>query len=174
MTQGKQQALYGLARGPHLALAAAFSEARVYRFSLYRDADPLGRGTVTWILLNPSTADELQDDPTIRRCISFARRWGFRDTEIVNLFAFRATDPEDMKAADDPVGEGNDAAILLHASEADRVVCGWGDHGSYRGRARHVRDLLGDYDLTALKINASGEPKHPLYVAGDTRLLDFG
>lgn len=148
---------------------AVFSDDRVYRYSLYRPVDlSFGQGTLVGILCNPSKADETRDDPTIRRWLGFARRWGFRDTFIVNLFAFRATDPKDMMAAHNPVGPDNDDSILLHATEADRVVCAWGNRGAHLQRSSWVRALLQEVDLYYLRLNGTGEPEHPLYIPGTT------
>lgn len=115
--------------------------------------------------LNPSTADETNDDPTIRRCIGFAKAWGFSGLVMTNLFAFRATDPKDMKRAADPVGTENDETLVKLAACCGLVVAAWGAHGSYRGRDREVRALLPN--LHYLKLTKDGHPSHPLYLPGD-------
>jgi hypothetical protein len=115
----------------------------------------------------PSTADETADDPTIRRCIGFAKRWGYGGLVMLNLFAFRATDPRDMRAAADPIGPDNDWH-LTH-SPAALIVAAWGAGGTFMDRDRAVRAILGDR-LMALGHTNHGQPRHPLYVRGDTEL----
>lgn len=116
--------------------------------------------------LNPSTADAKRDDPTIRRCIGFARAWGFGGVWVLNLFAFRATYPEDLKAAADPVGPNNDRWLRRVARECPRVVACWGNDGAFLARSERVQALLGPR-LEVLRMNASGEPAHPLYLPGN-------
>ena len=114
---------------------AAFSPCGRYRWHLARTWDADG-SRVAFVALNPSTADATHDDPTIRRCIGFARRWGAGGVDVVNLYAFRATKPRDLFAADDPVGPDNDAWIDAVVARADRVVLAWGHHGARDGDAR--------------------------------------
>ena len=116
-------------------------------------------------MLNPSTADELQLDPSCTRARVYAERWGFGGLIVTNLFAWRATDPGEMKSVPDPVGRGNDAAIVAAAREALLLVCAWGNHGAHRGRSARVVCLLREarIDLHVLKMNGGGEPAHPLY-----------
>lgn len=92
--------------------------------------------------LNPSTADELLDDPTIRRCVAFARSWGYGALCMTNLFAFRATDPDVMKSADDPVGPENDQHLQDLANGASVVIAAWGVHGTFGGRHSVARAYL--------------------------------
>lgn len=149
--------------------SAAMSPDGVYRYTLGRKwADPVG-GAVCWIMLNPSTADAEQDDPTIRRCMNFSESWGYDSLIVVNLFAFRATKPADMKAAADPIGPQNDDAIWLAAKSCAIAVAAWGEHGKHRNRAGAVRQLLIDHGvpLYYLDRSGSGQPKHPLYLPGD-------
>ncbi|MFT4615645.1 MAG: hypothetical protein ACI9NT_002803 [Bacteroidia bacterium] len=120
-----------------------------------------------FIGLNPSIADEKIDDPTLVRCMNFARDWGYGGVCMANLFAFRATDPADMKRAPHPVGKANNRWLRRLASEAELVVAAWGNDGVYLGRAMQVQALLGP--LYCLKQNRSGQPAHPLYQRGDTR-----
>jgi hypothetical protein len=119
-------------------------------------------------MLNPSTADETQNDPTVERCERRARMWGYGGVEVYNVFAFRATDPEDMKAQVDPVGPDNDIWIADFArkSRATLAIGAWGNHGGHNNRAQEVVDILrrNNADVKALKMNASGNPKHPLYI----------
>lgn len=142
---------------------AVFSADRKYRYLLRRrwGAGP----AVGFILLNPSTADETQDDPTIRRCIGFAKNWGYGGLTLGNLFAYRATKPEDMKAQADPVGPQNDHYLETFYNEARGVVCGWGAHGSHMARGEAVRLLMRNrVTLMALRLNGDGQPAHPLYL----------
>ena len=142
--------------------------ADLYRYLLQRSFPGPG-GTIMWVMLNPSTATNTMDDPTIRRCMGFARGWGFSEMTVGNLFARRATSPKDLLKAQDPVGPHNDEMLVQMASEADLIVAAWGNHGSYRGRDRRVLFLLKEYDIFRLgALTAKAQPRHPLYVAGST------
>lgn len=122
-------------------------------------------------MLNPSTADELKLDPSCTRARRYAEAWGYGALIVTNVFGWRATDPGDMKAQPDPVGEGNDAAILRAAKEAGIVVCAWGNHGAHLERSRAVVKRLskGGVTLHALRVNGNGEPAHPLYLPGNLK-----
>ncbi|HXM82965.1 MAG TPA: DUF1643 domain-containing protein [Burkholderiales bacterium] len=152
------------------ASGAAFSRCRRWRYLLWRCWDERAP-IANFLMLNPSTADEAQLDPSCTRARNYAERWGFGSLLITNIFAWRATDPEEMKAARDPVGRGNDAAILRAAREADVVVCAWGNHGAHLGRAERVRALLRKENIAlhVLRMNGGGEPAHPLYLSGQLR-----
>lgn len=141
--------------------AATFSPCRTYRYTLWREW-LLGEGYAMIVGLNPSTADETVNDPTVRRCMEFAKAWGFRGLCMTNVFAFRATLPADMKRATDPVGPDNDRALLASAQSAGVVVAAWGTHGAYRQRDVEVCALLPH--LHALQITKHGCPNHPLYL----------
>ena len=117
-----------------------------------------------FIGLNPSTANETEDDPTIRRCIGFSKSWGFGGVCVVNLFGFRATMPTDMMSSKDPVGAENDAWIRQLADDAGLIVAAWGNDGSFMGRSKAVMEMIPN--LSCLKINRTGEPAHPLYQPG--------
>jgi len=140
---------------------AIFSDCQTYRYSLLREWSAT-QSKVLFIGLNPSTADATKDDPTIRRCIGFAKAWGFGGVYMGNLFAFRSTDPRGLWSASDPVGPDNDAALLALTHKVGLVVAAWGNHGAFMDRASHVRMLCGP--LSVLKINRSGQPAHPLYL----------
>ncbi|NDP63754.1 MAG: DUF1643 domain-containing protein [Polaromonas sp.] len=141
---------------------ATFSSCRQYRYSLWRRwGDPAG-GYAMFVGLNPSTADETMDDPTIRRCIGFAQDWGYAGLCMTNLFAFRATQPSVMKAAADPVGPDNDQALLCMAQGAGVIVAAWGVDGAHQGRGDAVRVMLPN--LHFLKLTQAGHPSHPLYL----------
>ena len=137
-----------------------------YRYSLTRVWDP-ALPTMTFVLLNPSTADAVELDQTLRRCVNFAKRDGFGGMLIVNLYAFRSTSPKVMKAAADPVGPENDRVL---AGVSGTVVAGWGNH-AHPGRVAQAVALLPP--LYALGVNKSGAPTHPLYVLGDAPLIKW-
>lgn len=164
-------------REPRPLSRASFSADGRYRYILSRRWGDLER-TVTFILLNPSTADAEHDDPTMRRCIQFAKDWGFSALHVVNLFAWRATDPKWMRrAAVDPIGLNNDAWIREACAGSDMVVCAWGEHGTYLGRSHHVKKILVDgpapHKIHALRFNRSGEPAHPLYMPKHTKPMPW-
>jgi hypothetical protein len=142
---------------------ATFSRCRRWRYLLWRRWDAT-RPAANFLMLNPSTADEVKLDPTCSRARSYAESWGYGALIVTNVFAFRSTDPELMKAAKDPVGPGNDAAIVKAAKASAIVVCAWGNHGAFLGRSARVRELLEGIPLHALRVNANGEPAHPLYL----------
>lgn len=143
---------------------AIFSPCRRYRYALWRDwqNELSGKGTAMFIGLNPSTADELQDDPTVRRCINFAKSWGYDRLCMTNIFAFRATDPKVMMAAHEPIGEKNNRYLCELASEAAIVIAAWGVHGEYRGRGREVVEMIPG--VHCLRVTKGGHPQHPLYL----------
>lgn len=147
---------------PEMNSGAHFSRCRTFRYALWREWDA-DRSKVMLIGLNPSTADATRNDPTIRRCIGFARDWGFGGVWVLNLFAFRATYPSDLKAAADPVGPRNDEWIRRVARKTARAVAAWGNDGVFMGRSTRVRIMLGDR-LEVIRLNAGGEPAHPLYL----------
>src|SRR5712664_1652696 len=128
---------------------AVFSSCRRWRYLLWRRWDPT-RPVANFLMLNPSTADEFKLDPSCTRARRYAERWGFGAVVITNIFAWRATDPEEMKAARDPVGRGNDRAILRAARESALVVCAWGNHGTHMNRSGEVRRILNGIPLHAL------------------------
>ena len=145
---------------------AVYSPCERYRYSLTRTWDDAG-GRVTFVMLNPSTATEVQNDPTVERCERRARALGYGAFRVANIFAWRDTDPRLMRAAADPVGPLNDDAILQAAGWADRVVAAWGTHGAHLGRGPQVEGLLrgAGHDLYHLGLSQGGHPRHPLYVA---------
>ena len=143
---------------------ATLSKDRRYRYALWRR---WGDGPyLLFIGLNPSTADEYEDDPTIRRCRRFAMDWGFDALCMANLFAWRATAPTDMKAAKDPVGRDNDAWLRKLAAGAGRTVAAWGVHGGHQGRDQAVMRLVPG--LHHLGLTKAGHPRHPLYLPAST------
>jgi hypothetical protein len=173
-----EQAILETHRGAWGHGAAIFDVGRRYRFRLSRVWDAT-KPRICFVLLNPSTADASRLDPTVRRCAGFASGWGAGALEVTNLFALRATDPKDLRAAPEPIGEGNDEAILAAALAADVVVCGWGIHGALRERHRAVLTMLTGAGLEplALGLTKGGHPRHPLYLRGDawpTAILGSG
>jgi len=152
------------------ASEAVYAPCLRYRYLLTREWDGAAR-RVLFVMLNPSTATEIQNDPTVERCERRARALGFGAFRVVNIFAFRATDPKVMRGQSDPTGPGNDAAIVDSVTDwqPDRVICAWGAHGAHLGRGRAVAGLLRatGADLWHLGLNAGGEPKHPLYIGYD-------
>jgi len=125
-----------------------------------------------FIGLNPSTADETQDDPTIRRCMGFAREWGYSAVCMTNIFAVRETNPEAMMAFQgNPVGSENNWWLMSHAKQAGIVVAAWGVNGAYRGRGHSVLHMLREagYQVYHLGLTMYGYPKHPLYLKADTK-----
>jgi len=157
------------ALGQALAGDARFSRDRRYRYALTR---AWGEGPrVAWVMLNPSVADGVEDDPTLRACLDFARRWGCGSLEVVNLFALVATTPAGLRSAPEPLGGDCDAAIAAALDRADLVVAAWGaGHRGLLGRAREVRARLPE-GARCLGITAGGDPRHPLYVARATALV---
>lgn len=158
---------------------ARLSLCRRYRYELVRDwSDGAERLTCVFIGLNPSTADELTDDNTVKKCIGFAKRWGCNRLVMLNLFAFRATKPKDMYQAADPVGEHCDWWISWNVEGALLIVAAWGVlPRSHVSRAAEVIALVGatmpSPSMTCLKVNQDGSPKHPLYCPYDSALVPF-
>lgn len=146
--------------------SAVISECGAYRYRLERQWDG-DKPKVAFLMLNPSTADAIQDDPTIRRCIGFAKSWGFGGVIVGNLFALRSTDPKALYNHPDPIGPDNDQHILAIAKSSRKIVCAWGAHGSLHNRGREVAERLEFFDLVPLKVTADGQPGHPLYLAAD-------
>jgi hypothetical protein len=146
--------------------AAVYSDCERFRYVLTRTwGAPAPRAL--FVMLNPSTATELQNDPTVERCERRARALGFGAFRVVNIFAFRATDPRIMRLQTDPIGPENDSHICDSAMWADQIICAWGNHGTHLGRGSQVVALLRNCGkpLWHLGLTASGEPKHPLYIA---------
>ena len=154
---------------PAERFGAVFSPCGAYRYLLWRLPSPraavLGMG-----MLNPSTADERADDPTVARCRRIAAQAGHANLLVWNLFAYRATAPADLKCAAEPVGPENDAAIALALGLSRRTVLAWGNHASHRGRGEEVlAGMPADMPLLALGLTQQGHPRHPLYLAATVR-----
>jgi len=155
---------------PHGIGTATYDPTRRYRYRLSRIWEP-DRGRCCFVMLNPSTATALTLDPTVTRCHRYAERWGYGALEVVNIFALRATDPRELYRETEPVGEGNDTAILAAGAAADIVVAAWGTHGKLRGRGAEVQALLQEHgvEINVLRTTRDGHPNHPLYLHGDLR-----
>lgn len=147
---------------------AIFSPDRAHRYVLWRRWAEHGP-SVLFVGLNPSTADERTNDPTIRRCISFAGKFGATTLIVANLFAFRATKPRDLLCAADPVGPEADAWLEVSTNYAKNTVACWGAHGAFLARASAVLPML--RNPYCFGTTMGGEPKHPLYLGGATKPL---
>lgn len=159
-----------------------FSPCRRYRYTLWREwSEDLLTGCADeskdldsyamFIGLNPSTADETKDDPTIRRCIQFAKDWGYGALCMTNLFAWRETDSSKLRSVPELVGKDNDQYLSDCASRAGIVIAAWGAKGSLLGRSVQVRKLIPN--LHALRITKGGFPAHPLYLPGTLRPIKY-
>lgn len=144
---------------------AVLSEDGFYRYFLSRQWGHDGK-RVAFIGLNPSVADAENDDPTIRRCVGFAKMWGGTSLWMVNLFAYRSTKPDFLRIVPDPVGPENDAWLERVILSADLVVAAWGNHGKLLGRGAEVENCYRDR-LHRLAVTKLGMPKHPLYLSSD-------
>ncbi len=144
---------------------ANYSDCEKYRYDLTRVWDEGGK-KVMFLMLNPSTATEVQNDPTVERCERRARTLGYGAFRVCNIFAYRATDPKVMRAEADPVGPLNDETIRAGVEWADDLVAGWGAHGEHMGRGADVETLLRDLSISPkhLGLTKAGHPKHPLYI----------
>lgn len=153
---------------------ALFSPCERYRYILTRKWGGMfnREGSCVFIMLNPSTADDQNDDPTIRRCIDFAKRWGHDGLTILNLFALRSTNPAALLGDADPVGPDNDRYIAEVCRTAGRLVVAWGAHEMAQARGLAVLTNLG-HRASCLGLTQSGAPRHPLYVKADTPLVPF-
>jgi hypothetical protein len=153
--------------------SALISKDGVYRDLLLRHL-PGDGDTVVFCMLNPSTADHTADDPTIRRCIGFAMREGARSLAVINLYALRATNPNDLWKHPDPVGPYNDSVIADVACKYRRVVCAWGSNAK-PSRVRTAMRMFERYrtETLCLGTNVGGSPKHPLYIKSDQPFLPY-
>lgn len=153
---------------------AEFSDCRTWRYRLWRIWDHT-KPYANFLMLNPSIADANVLDPTVTRCVAYARRWGYGGLHVTNLFALVSTDPDGLYRAADPVGPDNDVAILETARGAGVIVCAWGNHGGFGQRQDAAVKMLraAGVQLAFLRMNGTGEPAHPLYLPGDLVPLDW-
>lgn len=158
---------------------AQFSPCERYRYRLWRTWDA-SKPAVTFVMLNPSTADAVANDPTVERCQRRALAMGYGGLRVANIFAYRSTDPQVLYDLDDPVGPDNDAAILAQARESALVICAWGNHGQLQNRGEAVLSLLNKAGITPHHLGLNGRtgdaartPKHPLYVGYKTQPKPF-
>jgi len=143
-----------------------------YRYTLWRVWDPALPRAV-FIMLNPSTADHVQTDATLRRCISFARSWSCGSLEIVNLYAFRSPHPVVLSHVADPVGPENTVYIQQAIARAHFIICAWGTHKTVGTRDREILSLLEGKEAYCLGCTKGGMPRHPLYIPADTPLQHY-
>lgn len=156
-------------------MSATFSQDRKYRYLLWRDWDTSSLGKCAFLMLNPSTANEYELDPTLRRCQSFAKQWGYGGMVIVNLFAIVSSDPRVLLTDKEPIGPFNDRYIMDTATSCGVVVAGWGAFPEARQRALNVRAMLKDAGirLHCLGTTKLGHPRHPLYLKKTTKLEEW-
>ncbi len=148
---------------------ATFSNCRKYRYKLWRIWDP-NKPMVMFIGLNPSTANEDTDDPTIRRVMKFAKDWGYGGVYMMNLFAWVTPKPEELKKCENPLGDNNNMLEAV-AAKSELIVCAWGAFKEAKERSMEVTKMFPQG--MCLGINGDGSPKHPLYIAGNTRLIKY-
>ncbi|MES2590879.1 MAG: DUF1643 domain-containing protein [Bacteroidota bacterium] len=154
---------------------ATLSECRKYRYALWRIWDT-DKDNIMFIGLNPSIADETKDDPTTRRCVQFAKDWGYGGVYLVNLFAYRTKSPSDLWVAPFPISEPKDPSVNDNwlkgtAEHCTKIVFSWGNDGDLNQRYIEVQKMFPESFCFGLTM--SGQPKHPLYISGDTPLLPF-
>jgi hypothetical protein len=159
---------------------ASFSNDGRYRWTLSRGWGDLLKPWVGWIMLNPSTADASIDDPTIRRCMGYAKRWGYAGIHVANLFAYRATEPAELLKAEDPIAppgqiEMHDALLLDMFSVCPVIIAAWGTHGAYMNRGKQVFEMFTakQIPLYCLRMSKDGHPCHPLYLPADLTPAPF-
>ena len=148
---------------------AEFDTTGCYRYLLWRSWDEQA-GRVGFVMLNPSRADAIVNDPTLRRCLGLARSWGYGSLEVANLFAYCTAQPSHLRRVSDPVGKENDRYLVALSQRVDHIVFAWGNGGKLQSRDQAVRALLGDrkpiYCLGTTKL---GQPRHPLYLRRDAQ-----
>lgn len=162
-----------------LYYSADISADGIFRHSLCRRWDYFYMRTkLTYIMLNPSTADHQKDDPTIRKCIHYAKQAKFNGFNVVNLFDYRATDPQNLRKAGYPVSGHNAAAVEIAMLNSDVVVCAWGAHAN-RPEVRLAADVVVDFSrrrrlqLYCLGLTKDGHPRHPLMLRNDQPILPW-
>tara|TARA_Y100001970_G_scaffold277689_1_gene382283 strand:- start:468 stop:947 length:480 start_codon:yes stop_codon:yes gene_type:complete len=149
---------------------AKFSNCRKYRYTLWRTWDD-SKPKVMFLGLNPSTADEVNNDPTVTRCINYAKVWGYGGMFMMNIFAFRTTYPVELKKAKNPIGKDNDKWIKEISLSVDKSIGAWGNDGKFLDRSKSIKNIV--KNLHCLKVNSSGEPAHPLYLKADLKPIKY-
>ena len=145
-----------------------------YRYLLWREWDTQNQ-TISFVMLNPSRADAEVNDPTITRCINFAKSWGYGRLEVVNLFAYRTPHPSLLKQKAKPIGRHNDRFIIESVEKSDRVILAWGNHGTWRKQDLYTLELLKNHNhLYSMGITKRGCPRHPLYLRSSTEPQIYG
>ncbi|MBD2089629.1 DUF1643 domain-containing protein [Microcoleus sp. FACHB-1515] len=155
-----------------LRSGAVFDQSETYRYWLWREWN-VELPRLSFVMLNPSTADADRNDPTIRRCIQFAQSWGYGAVDVVNLFAYRTTQPQMLCRVKAPIGQENDRHLQTVCAQTDAIVLAWGNWGSLHGRDRAVLKLLEGQRAFCLGMTRSNQPRHPLYVRGNTLMQSF-
>lgn len=154
-------------------MSAVISNCGKYRYLLERETGLPGKHIVTFIMLNPSTADAETDDATIRKCVRFAKQQGAATLQVINLFAFRATNPKDLRTVADPFGPDNESHQNYALQRSGLTICAWGVHGTYGSADIKMKARLKKQKTYALALTKDGHPKHPLYVSYATNLVPF-
>ena len=149
---------------------AEFSTDRLYRYSLWRFWEKHNR-YVAFVCLNPSTADEKADDPTVRRCINYAKFWGFGGIIMLNLFAYRTNNPKVLYNVKDPIGLDNDFHLRSASNKAGITIAAWGTRGNYLNRDKFVLNIL--KNPKCLKLTKDGHPGHPLYLKKNLNPIQY-
>ncbi len=154
--------------------SARYSPCEVYRYTLQRVWEP-EKPIIAFIGLNPSTATEVENDPTVRRCIGYAISWGYGGMRMLNAFGLRSTDPKGLKRIDDPVGPGNDTWIKKMTKDSALTVACWGTHAELNSRHQEIVDMFrrADRPLHCLGVTKAGFPKHPLYLKQSLTAIPF-
>ncbi len=151
---------------------AIFDPTGNYRYTLWREWDPQAP-RLGFIMLNPSTADATWDDATIRRCVGFARVWGYGAVEVVNLFAYRTPHPRHLRQVREPIGPDNDRYLDAIQQRVQRLILAWGNSGNFQNRPQAVLRLLTPDQLYCLGMTRLGQPCHPLYLQAETLPIPF-
>ncbi|MDX2244134.1 MAG: DUF1643 domain-containing protein [Leptolyngbyaceae cyanobacterium bins.302] len=151
---------------------ALFDATRCYRYLLWREWN-VDLPKVGFVMLNPNRADATLDDPTIRRCIRFARSWGYGGLEVVNLFAYCTAHPKNLRHVTDPIGADNDRIVQTLGQRVDQIVLAWGNWGTLHQRNQVVLKLLGCHSLACFGLTKQGQPCHPLYLKASLQPIQF-
>ena len=152
---------------------ADIDETGKYRYMLSRQWNEK-KDFVNFVLFNPSTADDKEDDRTIKACISIAENLGYGGFYVTNLFAYRTSFPKELKNFTEPEGEKNDDYIKKYANLSKDIIVAWGNHGSFKNRDKHLIDTLSEINtLYCLGHTKKGNPRHPLYLKRTTKKIKF-